>query len=140
MEKATIRLVQPKEARAPKPPTNFWEGLVYSTRYDGRTLFVRFYDAHEKPGQTVYFGAKSEALFLTFFIRPRDHLRVLGRITRQGKCGMSVSIFGLTDEVLAGRKEKAELDARRYVRKMRYMQEGYSELAAERLIQLLGEV
>jgi len=137
IEKATVRTEQPSLPRVPAEPTHFWQGLVHSWRYDGKILRLKFYDAKGQPGPVVYFSAKSEALFLTFFVRRKDHLRVEGRITRQGRCGMSTSILGLDEDEVAERRQKAEAQAAHYRKKIALLQQGYSEAAADRLIELM---
>jgi hypothetical protein len=136
IEKATFRTAPPALPRVPAEPTHFWQGLVHSWRYDGKVLRLKFYDAEGQPGAVVYFTGRSEALFLTFFVRRKDHIRVEGRLTRQGRCGMSTSILDLGEEEVAERRQKAEKKAAYYKKKIALLQQGYSETAADRLIEL----
>jgi hypothetical protein len=132
----SIRYVPQREGRPAPVATHYYKGLIRETHFNGNILKVQLYDSDMEPGPTCLFTQKSQAIYLGFFLYPRDHVRIEYRQSSRGFIGMNIDIYGLDNDELEERKQSATFQATAYIKKWKLIEQGHSEEAANRIVEL----
>jgi hypothetical protein len=132
----SVRMVLEHEKRPAPVATHYWSGLIRESHFNGNILKVQLYDSDMGPGPSCLFTSKSQAVYLAYYLYPRDHVRIEYRQSSRGFIGMNIDIYGLDDDELEERKQSATFQATAYIKKWKLIEQGHSEEAANRIIEL----
>lgn len=133
-----IRTVQPHQARPAVTPTHLWEGCIHSLRFDGERLQLVFDAVMSGCRPVIYFTRNADSVFLRYFLKPGDGVRIGGVVARDGWRGLECEA-ALSQEEIDQRWVIAERLANRFKLKIKLLREGHSEAAADRLVDIMEQ-